>query len=323
MISVAMMLMLISAPIAFCEEVASGKNNYSLSMGWGFMAGHTTYQVGGHYETPETSGDVRFPISELEFPLDIQYGSLGAEIELAERIELKAKIKKNISKDAGIMKDSDWGIRYEEVPDWPYPDSLDIYSESDTEADTLTADIAARYYLNPWQHKKTGVSVFIGVKYSWQRFEFIMSDLDQRYPSMEDYYGFEMEHVVVSGKVMEYKVTKTIPALIAGAQVASVSGLFLDAVFGYSPYTTVNDEDRHLLRSVTSKSDCEGNAVLLSVSGQYRFGGRWSLGLAYDYTAVDTEGEEKQYVDGQYSATIEQKNFSDLHAVELTLGFLF
>jgi len=322
-ISMAMMFLFICASNVFCEEVHSEHNNYSLTVGWGFMAGHTAYQIGGRYETPETSGKVRFPISELEFPLNTHYGSLGGEVELTDRIKLKAKIRKSISKDAGKMKDSDWGIWYEELDGWPYSDSLDIYSESDTKADALTVDITARYYFNPWQYKKTAVSIFIGAKYSWQRFDFTMSDLEQWYPSLVDYYGFTMEHDVFSGNIMEYEVTKKIPALTTGVQIAASPDFFLDAVFGYAPYVTVNDEDRHLQRSVFSTSDCDGEAVLLSLSGRFMLGARWSMGLAYDYMAIDTRGEEKQYFEGQYSATVEQKNFSNLHAVELTLGWIF
>ena len=317
----AVLVVAIFASNACCEEATLDEKNITLSMGSGMMRGHTTYQIGGHFKSPDGSGEVRFPLSELRFPLSLWFGSLGAKIELAEHAFLEAKIKKGISKDAGKMNDRDWGILYEEIDDWPYPDSLDFYSESDTEADVLTMDISARYYVSPWPNKT--FSIFAGARYTLQKFKFLVSNLEQHYPSMEEYYGYRMEPDYVPGKVMEYKVTQKIPLLITGARVVNASGFGLDLMVGYSPFVKVEDEDRHLLRTMVSRAKCRGNGLLLSVFGYYKFGTRWSLNLAYDYMTIDTDGKEKQFFDGELSTLIDQKNFSDSHTFELTLEFIF
>lgn len=305
-----------------CEGAAFKNKLVAFSAGPGIMKGHTTYRIGGHFKTPEGSGETIFPYSELEFPLDVWYGSFGAKIELNEKIIIEGKVKKGDSKNARKMKDSDWGVWYNEINDWPYPDSLDVYSESTAEADALTVDLSAKYFFNPRPYKKATFSFFIGGKYTFQEFEFVTSDLVQWYPSM-NIFGSTEGSKHVAGKVLEYEVTQEILSLITGAQIVSASDFGLDLMVGYSPFAKAKDEDRHLLRSLVSHAQCKGDAFLLSVSGYRKISARCSLDLSYDYLTIDTDGKEKQYLEGQYAVTIEQKNFCDLHTLELTLDILF
>lgn len=308
---------------ALCEDATFKMTNWSLSAGLGIMDGHTTYQIGGHYEVPEGGGEVRFPLSELEFPLDAFYGSLGATIDLIERFEIAAGFKKNISKDTGKMKDRDWGIAYGQIDWWTDPDSLDTYSVSDAEIDALIMDISARFYFDPWRYRKLNVLFFFGGKYMYQYFDFTASDLEKWSPSLSDYYGFDVGRENIPGKVLTYELWKNIPAFIAGAKLFTGPNFTLDVMLGYSPAVTIEDEDHHILRSLVTKSECDGNAVLFSLNGDIEFFTRWSLLMKYDYSSIDAEGEEKQYVRGEYVATIEQKNFSDLRMYEMSLKYRF
>lgn len=308
---------------AFCEDGILKKRVYTLSAGVGVMRGHTTYQVGGNYETPDESGEARFPISELVFPLDVVYGSLGAGLDLAERLNVSVVFRKNISENAGKMEDRDWGILDESTDWWSSPDSLDVSSVADTKIDALMAEISARLYFNPRQYRNTELAFYLGGKYAYQKFDFTASNLDQWYPSLNDYYGFDVGHVRVSGDVLTYEVTKNIPAVIAGLKLAVDPNFTFDVTLGYSPYVTVKDEDHHPLRSLVTKADCDGDAVLFSFAGEIRLFPRCAFNIRYDYTAVDTEGVETQYHGEGYVATIEQKNFSDVHMCEITMDYRF
>ena len=130
----------------------SRRSESYITIGIGKLGGDTTYQIGGNYVTPLGSGQVHFPISELEFPLDVWMVSVEGSKEFAEKWKVSVGVKKNITSDAGKMKDSDWGAWYLEGYAWAEKDTLDIYSESDAELDALIMDINLRYRF--WTHLK-------------------------------------------------------------------------------------------------------------------------------------------------------------------------
>jgi outer membrane protease len=309
---------------AFCED--SHKPALAFSAGMGVMRGHTTYQIGGNFETPDGNGRRRFPISELEFPLDVPYGSLGAQLGVADRLEIAGVFKKNISEKAGSMKDRDWGIFSDKYDWWPDPDSLDAFSVSDTKLDALVAEISARLYADPWPFKNAEVTFFVGGKYIYQKFDFTASDLDQWSPSLNEYYGFDAGHIRIPGKVLTYEVTKKMPVATVGFKITAGRNITLDLSLGYSGKVKVRDEDHHLLRSLVSKAKCDGDAFLFSLTGEIELFPRCSFNLKYDYTTIDTHGLEIQYHEylGQpLEASLEQKNFSDVHMYELAMVYRF
>ena len=59
---------------AFGTETSWENDKYLISAGIGKMQGHTTYQIGGNLTVEGQTNRVRFPISELEFPLDVYFG---------------------------------------------------------------------------------------------------------------------------------------------------------------------------------------------------------------------------------------------------------
>lgn len=292
----------------------------SISAGIGLMRGHTTYQIGGKIDTPEGSGRIRFPLSELIFPLDIRIGTLEAEVSLNQNWTVTAGIKKNISSEAGKMKDSDWGINYYDIVGWTDPDSLDIYSESDTDAEAFIAELAVKYYVVKQRSKKTEFKLFVGGKYIYHHFDFDVSNVHQWYPSLP-----EEPHFYDQDKVLTYEVTKHIPAVTIGAELFTKYNFRLDAMIGYSPFVTVEDEDDHILRGKLSKAECDGDAVFFSLAGSYRFHRNWTINLEYDYIYIDTDGRQKQYdyVDGFDIGTIDTKNFSETSTYGVSVSYLF
>lgn len=300
----------------YCAETSWESDKYLISAGIGLMQGHTTYQIGGKIKVDDQTDTLRFPISELEFPLDVYYGSLNADVKVNEKWKLKTGLKINISKDAGKLKDSDWGVWYSQNDGWPDPDSLDIYSESDAELKAFIFDVSARYYFSKQSYTRWKADYFFGGKYTYQKFDFDVSNLDQWSPSLDEQ-GIDYERLREPGRVLDYEVTKHIPALTIGAEVFTSNKLSLDLLLGYSPFVQVEDRDDHILRGKISKAECDGDAYLVSLAGNYKFDILWSFELRYDYLTIDTEGTQKQVIEEEdFRATLDQKNFSDMNSFE-------
>jgi hypothetical protein len=118
------------------------KPKFDINLGVGTIRGDTTYQIGGSVEYADgTKERLHFPISELEFPLDVYMATLKSSIEFLQAWQINIDVHKSITKDSGKMKDSDWGYWYMDGCSYCSPYSLDIYSESDTELDAFMLGI--------------------------------------------------------------------------------------------------------------------------------------------------------------------------------------
>ena len=284
--------------------------NFDLMLGLGMLSGDTTYQIGGMLDTPSVSGKIHFPLSELEFPLDVYMISVEGSIEFVEKWKVSASVKKNISSAAGKMQDSDWGLEFDD------PTSLDIYSESDADIEALITNINLRYRF----YKKSNWSFIAGLGYLRQNFDYEISNLEQWSPSSMDYYGYDIH---VNGKVLEYEVTYSIPYIEIGTQFKIKDKFCVEASLGYSPLVNVTDEDNHIIGSTVSEGDCDGNVILLSLEGRYDFLKHWFLTLQLDYMTICTDGKQKQYTDSEWMVTIDQEIESEQIFTALAVGYVF
>ncbi len=90
---------------------APEKRGVRLSGGIGILRGDSTFQIGGNVVLADgVRGTIHFPLSELEFPLDVVIGSIEASVDFADRWTFRGGLSKNVTSDAGKTKDSDWGI---------------------------------------------------------------------------------------------------------------------------------------------------------------------------------------------------------------------
>jgi outer membrane protease len=205
------------------------------------------------------------------------------------------------------MKDSDWITLSN-------PDQLDIYSESDADLDAEIMDINLRYKF----FKKSGWSLSAGLGYIYQNFDYKCSLIKQWSPS-----GLSGYDYTGTGDVdLTYEVTYSIPYMEIGIQ-QTKDKLSLEARLGYSPFVNVTDEDHHLLRSKVSYGDCDGDGVLFSLEGRYDFPKNWFLTVGLDYTKTDTDGIQKQYTKGAWTATIDQKIESEQTFIAFAVGYAF
>lgn len=320
---ISVFVFMLTGPSAFAQESAarSGKNrnvNFSVDLGTGVLRGHTTYQIGGKVKYADGTRDrFHFPLSELEFPLDVTLVSLGLSTEIKEKWKISLSAKKNITSDAGKMKDSDWGIN-----DSNAPKSLDIYSESDAKLDALIINLDFRYKFINKTFRKNRLSFFMGAGYVHENFEYDISNLDQWYPSEPN-----RPHDTQSGKVLTYDIKYHIPYIKAGTTFSIINRFGIEGSIAYSPYLAIEDEDDHILRDKLSKGDLDGTAIMLSLEGSYQFTRHWFAKIDLNYMDLSADGKQKQYfynMPGKvYFATIDQKIESEQLTAMLKAGYSF
>jgi outer membrane protease len=252
----------------------SSAARFDIAAGIGRMSGDTTYRIG--YPVNWVNFGVEegyFPISQLEFPLDVYLGAIEAGLE-ADIWKLSLCLQKEITSDAGDMKDSDWITPSD-------PSRLDIYSASDTQLDALILDLnfLFRFYAaSNW-------SFTAGIGYLREHFEFECRLIRQYSPS-----GVPGYDAVGDGSVsLTYEITYDIPYLEFGTQYNLRDKIRLQANVGYSPIVQVKDEDHHLLRDKVNKGDLDGEAFLISLAGRYDLFKNFFLALEFDYRKIETD----------------------------------
>lgn len=313
------------AVTAYAAEPAKVQGNAAgvdLTLELGKMSGESTYEIGGKFigATPSESGAYHFPISKLEFPLNVTMAALSANVDITDRFSVSGRIAKNLSQDAGQLKDSDFlGYTGDNTV-------LDVYSTSDADLDAKTYDVKFLYKL----FSRPDQSLAVGAGYLYQKFDFVASDVDQWYPSLNAAYGYDIGHDIVGGPVLTYNVTYKIPYVEIAAKARPTDSVRLAASLGYSPSVTAKDEDNHLLRSKLSKGSTDGTAILFNVEGRMDFAKNWFGTARYNYVNIDTEGKQTQT---RYAATsegaagtigtIDEKIKSEQSSVYLGVGHAF
>ncbi len=289
------------------------QSEFDISIDVGRLDGDTTYEIGNIPINEDPWGrNPYFPISRLEFPLNVTMASLDFGYS-TERWSLSAGLKKNINKDAGEMKDSDWGVPFwddtgPEGPGWyVWVDSndnylLDIYSNSQTDLDALEMDINLRYQIfkNSFNSKFGDKSEhsewisLIGLGYIRSDFSFESRLIRQWSPSGLDGYDF-----TGNGEVgLTYDVTYSIP-YVELVVMEVKNNATVEISIGYSPLVKAKDKDVHLLRTpgpIYADGDCDGDAFLFSLKGYYNFINHWFLSFQYDYKTIKTSGTQANYI---------------------------
>ncbi|HDH86830.1 MAG TPA: omptin family outer membrane protease [Desulfobacteraceae bacterium] len=287
---------------------SQGPNTY-ITVGIGGMSGDTTYQIGGRCVTPSGSGIYHFSISELTFPLDIWMISVEESKEFVKKnLKVSVGVKKTYTRDAGKMEDSDWLTSTN-------PSQLDVYSQSDAYLDALILgiNISHRFFERPhW-------SFIAGVGYIYQNFDYECKLNRQWSPS-----GLSGYDYTGTGSVdLTYELTYSIPYIEIGTQYIFTNKWSLVTSLGYSPIVHAEDLDVHVLRAKVSEGDCDGDAILFSLKGRCNVSRSWFFALQLDYTYIKTDGRQKQYTDGAWSATIDQEITSEQLFGALSAGYAF
>lgn len=293
-----------------------GSDRLQLSAGAGLMTGNHTFQIGGLVVLPSGAAAVmHFPVSELDFPLDVVVGSMDARYVLDSRWNVGARLGKNLTTDAGTTTDSDWGVYHLFGATGASPASLDVYSESDTDLDALRIDADARYAVRTRDRYTLGV----GFGCLYQDYGFTLGNLRQSYPSL----GGRTPTERVAGKVGTYDVTTTIPYVQAVLTAKLSESVALECGLGYSPAVRAEDDAHWLLREVTFSSQLEGTAVLVFVNVSLALRGNWTLKASLDGQSLEADGRMAQVNRGVYSGTIHEEVDSASYRAALSVGRVF
>jgi hypothetical protein len=257
---------------------------------------------------------VRFPLSELKYPLDVYTLSIDTSLSLTNSWEFFASFAMNLNSFSGLTEDSDWGIFISEYPDeWTDPNSLDVFSETDTDMTMIDMEIGFWYRLKTWNKYWFDA----GASYMRQSLEFELSNLDQWYPSLDDDLGYESEHELFSGLVGTYGVVYN--AVFLNSRLGymdsdSGSGSIL---LGLAPLVTADDEDVHLLRDppVLALGSNTGYGIRASGEYQYDLDDQWFLLGSLSYRFMYLTGRQKNYENDAWVWTTDERIItSQFHA---------
>jgi outer membrane protease len=233
--------------------------------------------------------------SELEYPLDINWGYAGISINgrIPQSLDWTIGVEygQNLSDPNDPMKDSDWY----RIPGTDL-DHLIIYTESDAKADATHLNVFGR--LKFGSTPKFRIDGLIG--YSYQKLAFEMFGINNGWYLDEEYRQVPIDGSEYDGvKVLTYEVKYQIPYLGIYMDIKPYPKFFIGVEIAVSPYAMAKDLDYHLLRYFYAEGDCTGAAFMgkgdlgYSLEGPWS-GLRWLFSIGYDFTTISTTGREDQ-----------------------------
>ena len=297
-------------------------SNGSFWAGPGVLSGDITYGIGGNFTSPQpgSSYTYPYPLSKLEWPLNVKVMTLGAMIPVSGNIELSSELSKNFTTSAGKMKDSDYdagGSGY-----------LVVYSESDSDVQAITADTVLRCWL--FQSKADDITMGFGIGGGlfYEQFDWSASNVSQ-----SDLTSPGSAPVVQSGLIGTYHLDASIPYLEIAGKIEQTGSTAVILRFGYSPFALVNDFDNHLLRQISAATSLHGDAYKISLMGKYDIASGWFVMAKGDLLSFDIKGNENDFVYGNADAsngnyqgdtwTIEHETMSTQYLLSLNIGRRF
>lgn len=259
-----------------------------------YIKGDTTY----HISFDETWANGGHGESELEFPIDnlmIGIGLVvGSKHEKTGQTmgQFSLTLLYTPSGDAGTMKDSDW-IENDAAFGETSHAGKDLYTESDAHLTGMIFDINYAYhfrYNNSWT-----LGPMLGFRH--QKFEYDVTGGGGMYWTTP---------VFLEGKLLDYEVTYSIPyiGLSSNLLFGKNNQFQFNSTFSYSDWAKASDRDDHILRYKLAEGDCDGEAYLVNLTGDWKFHPDWILSLGAEYVDIDTSGSQHQgYYAGPYTGT--------------------
>ncbi len=279
-----------------------------LSFGLESMEGDLTSSIGGKINHANgQSESTFFPISELEWPLDILLARFDGSLTVNPMWRINGTLKTAIDDPDEAMIDQDWFA--------PGGDP-DIYSESSiSEFEALILDVDFEWtYLQqgPW-------SLYTGVGYLHQEFEHEGNLIMQYSPT-----GITGYNYVGNGSTgITYETTFSMIYFLLGADIQLTSQLDLTGKFSVAPLASSEDELYHLYYNKVSTGDMEGTAYMFELSGNLQISPWWFIKAGFQYTNISVDGEQYQVLAGEPLGQIEQEVESVQSSGYISTGYSF
>lgn len=297
-------------------QKSSSDNTFGL--GLGSLNGHTLYHISIYDATGGVESELEFPLNTVLFGLEGGYVSKNTKGQDAFKIGLQWLT--NLDSGSGKLKDSDWisgTVETSPPPNglgFPAHPGLDIYSESDIALKANIIDIRASY--NFWPSKGLAVGPLGGFLY--QNFQFDASNVHQvgYGPYAPGYTGS------VSGLVLTYEVTYTIPYLGIHSEMLVSKNFQAVLDLGYSPWASAEDTDDHVLRKKISTAKTEGSAYFATITAQWDIEDNDFFVIRGQYLEISTTGTQTQtFYDG--SGDVFTGINDKITSEQLSVTFLF
>ena len=310
------LLLALAAAFFFSAPASAEGMNGDFWAGYGLLSGNVTYQIGGH-STTNPPADYWFPLSELKWPMNVTVLAVGQEVYMSKHWEAYGEMTKNFASFSGKMEDSDWTD--------PFNTQLKtIYSTSDADLNSFTADIDFRYWEPTDKIDETVLAYGIGCGFMFEQLDWKVSNLDQYVPPIPN-----SPHYIQKGLVGTFSNTANIPYLEFLAKIEETDVVTLLFRFGYSPIASIYNVDDHLLRQINSTTDLHGSAYKGSMLLKYFFSPKWFMMFKGDLLTYDIKGVQNSFVYGDVdndqgdSWTIEQRTFSTQYMLSVSAGMKF
>ena len=272
----------------------------TFGFGIGYLNGNTLYHISVYDATGGVESELEFPLNTILFNLEGGYVSKNVKGRDVFRIGLQWSM--NMGSSSGKLKDSDWltdNFDIQAPPSPPNPPNsgyphpgLDIYSESDIALKANIIDLRVSYTI--WHSTGLALGPLGGLLY--QNFQFDASNVHQVGYGP---YNIPAYTGSVSGLVLTYEVTYTIPYFGIHAEIP-ISKKFQAVVdLGYSPLAAAEDKDDHILRNKVSRATTTGSAYLAAITAQWDIEDNDLFLLRGQYLEINTTGTQTQtFYDG-------------------------
>jgi len=275
---------------------------FKVEAGMDYLLGYTQYGIGWNfYDTAGTQYSIGYKISQLKFPLNSLGIYANADMTLFDLFRLSLHFDKNLTAAPGKMEDSDWGYWYLLGNSWADSSTLDVFSQSDANLNRFSLE-GSFHYILPLE---SAFSISFGVGFIYQHLYFEVSNLDQWYPSYEQYAAHldpsYANHYYQSGLVGTYKIDYFIPLAEARVEVKTGDLISIGLLAGFGPIFA-SDSDDHVLRSRLSTSNSFGLGTRCSLWCRFNFTSWLYAGVNARFLYLHAEGKQVQF---QYNDTSE------------------
>lgn len=278
------------------------------SLGLENMSGDLTSSIGGEINHANgQSESTYFPISELEWPMDILLARFDGSVTVNPMWRINGTLKTAVDDPDEVMIDRDW---------FAPGGSPDIYSESSiSEFETLILDVDFE-----WTYLRQGpCRLYTGIGYLHQEFEYEGNLIVQYSPSGITGYDYVGDGFIGS----TYDNTFSMIYFLLGADIQLTPQLDLAGKFSVAPLASSEDELHHLYYNKVSTGDMEGTAYMIELSGKFQISPWWFVKAGVQYTDISVDGDQYQVLAGVPLGQIDQEVESVQSSGYITMGYSF
>jgi outer membrane protease len=291
---------------AFVDPYFASK--IDLSFGLEEMSGEMTSSVGGEINHANGQNErTFFPISDLEWPVDILLARFEGSLTLNPMWRINGTLKTAVDDPDEMMIDRDWF--------YPYGPA-DIYSESNiSEFEAFILDVDFE-----WTYLRQGpLSLSAGVGYLHQEFDYEGNLIMQYSPT-----GITGYNYVGNGATgITYENTFSMVYFLLGADMQLTPQFDFSGKFSVAPLASSEDELHHLYYNKVSTGDMDGTAYMFEVSGNFQISPWWFVKAGVHFTNISVDGDQYQVLGGEPLGKIDQEVESDQSSVYISMGYSF